>query len=77
LDVSSPGLDRPLKLFRQYAKNVGRDCKVKYTADGKKNIQEGVLEQATASKIVIKKSGKLFEIPFSAISETYIIPRIK
>ena len=24
LEVSSPGLDEPLKLFRQYKKNVGR-----------------------------------------------------
>lgn len=28
LDVSSPGLDRPLKLVRQYKKNVGRDISV-------------------------------------------------
>lgn len=29
LDVSSPGLDTPLALPRQYSKNVGRDVKVK------------------------------------------------
>ncbi len=29
LTVSSPGLDRPLKLHRQYANNVGRWVKVK------------------------------------------------
>src|SRR5690625_6116677 len=28
LDVSSPGLDRPLKLVRQYHNNIGRDLKV-------------------------------------------------
>ncbi|MFA6541776.1 MAG: ribosome maturation factor RimP [Bacteroidota bacterium] len=76
LDVSSPGLDRPLKLLRQYSKNIGRNCKVKYTAEGKKIVQEGILEQVAATAIVIKKGGKLFEIPFPAINETYIIPRI-
>lgn len=30
LDVSSPGLSRPLKLERQYRKNVGRLLRVKY-----------------------------------------------
>jgi ribosome maturation factor RimP len=30
LVVSSPGLDRPLKLFRQYRKNIGRNMKVRY-----------------------------------------------
>ncbi len=30
LDVSSPGLSRPLKLERQYRKNIGRLLRVKY-----------------------------------------------
>lgn len=29
LDVSSPGLDQPLKLHRQYVKNIGRHVQVK------------------------------------------------
>jgi ribosome maturation factor RimP len=32
LNVSSPGVDRPLKFHRQYVKNVGRNLKVKTTA---------------------------------------------
>jgi|GEM_PF-119155 len=32
LNVSSPGVDRPLKFQRQYVKNVGRNMKVKTTA---------------------------------------------
>ena len=34
LEVSSPGLDRPLLLVRQYKKNIGRDLKVRLN-DGK------------------------------------------
>jgi ribosome maturation factor RimP len=33
LVVSSPGLDRPLKLFRQYRKNIGRNMKVRYHSE--------------------------------------------
>lgn len=31
LEVSSPGLDEPLKLFRQYKKNIGRNVEVLLT----------------------------------------------
>lgn len=34
LEVSSAGLDHPLKLHRQYLKNIGNDLKI-LTADGK------------------------------------------
>ena len=30
LEVSSPGIDQPLKLLRQYKKNLGRRFKVRY-----------------------------------------------
>lgn len=35
LDVSSPGLDQPLKLERQYRKNIGRTVQVKPTGAAK------------------------------------------
>jgi len=31
LDVSSPGIDRPLKFLKQYPKNINRDFEVIYT----------------------------------------------
>lgn len=40
LEVSSPGIDQPLKLKRQYVKNIGRSLKVELN-DGEK--KEGVL----------------------------------
>ena len=50
LDVSSPGVGRPLKLKRQYVKNVGRTVNVKRT-DG--TIVEGVLVSSDEEKIVV------------------------
>jgi len=35
LEVSSPGITHPLKLKRQYEKNIGRDLEIKFL-DGKK-----------------------------------------
>ncbi len=77
LDVSSPGLDRSLKLLRQYHKNIGRNCNVKYKENKATVTQEGILESDSENSITIKKNGKLKEISFSDISETYIIPKIK
>lgn len=51
LNVASAGLDCPLKMVRQYKKNVGRSLKVE-TADG--NTRQGELLEATDEKIVLK-----------------------
>jgi len=50
LEVGSPGLDKPLKLLRQYQKNVGRRIKV-LLEDGQK--RKGVLVGVSADCITI------------------------
>lgn len=77
LEVSSPGLDEPLKMHRQYLKNTGRSVEV-VTADGLK--KEGKLVSANEEEIVveeIKGKGKKAEvvnhtIPFNQIKSTKI-----
>ena len=53
LEVSSPGLDEPLKLLRQYHKNIGRKVEV-LLKDGIKT--EGVLKQVTDTGILIEET---------------------
>jgi ribosome maturation factor RimP len=56
LEVSSPGIDKPLKLHRQYTKNIGRKVEVELL-DGAK--LEGTLTHVNAEDIIIEeKSGK-------------------
>lgn len=77
LELSSPGLDEPLKLHRQYLKNVGRFVEV-LTLDAVKT--EGKLISATETEIVVeevKGKGKKMEtiehtIPFDQIKTTKI-----
>ena len=52
LEVSSPGLDEPLKLHRQYQKNIGRNVEVT-RKDGIKN--EGKLISVTEHEIVLEE----------------------
>jgi ribosome maturation factor RimP len=55
LEVSSPGVGEPLKLKRQYYKNVGRLLSVRL-ADG--SLKEGKLLSVTDSEITIEESIK-------------------
>lgn len=52
LEVSSPGLDEPIKLYRQYLKNIGRSVEV-IRKDGIKT--EGKLVGATETEIVVEE----------------------
>src|SRR5688500_12735881 len=81
LEVSTPGLDHPLKLKRQYFKNIGRNLKVV----GKETIAEGKLKEVTDDSIILvqevgtgkKKEAKEIEIPFSEIEKTFVMVSFK
>ncbi|RTL57487.1 MAG: ribosome assembly cofactor RimP [Sphingobacteriales bacterium] len=53
LEVSSPGLDEPLKLFRQYKKNIGRSVEV-ITKDGQR--KEGKLIEVTEDGFIVEET---------------------
>lgn len=60
LDVSSPGITKPLKMVRQYRKNIGRDVTVTLEDNTK---EAGTLiavteEDITLKQVVIIKEGK-------------------
>lgn len=77
LNVSSPGLSRPLSDKRQYVKNRGRLAKVKYKENDQYQTVEGVINQVDDEKISIKPDGKeVRDISFDDIVETKIIPEI-
>ena len=77
LEVSSPGVDEPLVLERQYTKNLGRVVEV---TDLEGKMIEGKLLSATAEGIEVeeeKGKGKKKEvikhqIPFSTIKSTVV-----
>jgi ribosome maturation factor RimP len=80
LEVSSPGIDEPLLLTRQFLKNVGRSVEVMGLDDTK---QEGELLAVTDELITIRVSsgkGKKqvqqdVEIPRSQIKQTKVLIR--
>lgn len=71
LDVSSPGLSRPLKYHRQYVKNVGRMLEITLSSDDKLN---GILKLVNESNIVLEsKQGEEINIDFDNIRKTLIL----
>src|SRR5579871_4665310 len=82
LEVSTPGLDHPLKLKRQFEKNKGRKLKVHLTD---KSIIQGALQQVEEEKILIEtevKEGKklekkALEIPFADIEKAFVTVSFK
>jgi ribosome maturation factor RimP len=53
LEVSSPGVDEPLKLYRQYKKNIGRTVEILMN-DGQK--KEGELKEITEESVTIEQT---------------------
>lgn len=83
LEVSSPGVGEPLKLQRQYVKNVGRDLSVKLNGG---EIKEGKLlsveDQSITIEAKVKEKGKKAQlvetsIDFSNITETKVLISFK
>ncbi|MEO5601213.1 MAG: ribosome maturation factor RimP [Cyclobacteriaceae bacterium] len=81
LEVSTPGLDHPLKLKRQYYKNIGRGLRIKR----QENLTEGKLTDVTEDGIVLvqevgtgkKKETMRIEIPFSEIDKAFVLVSFK
>ena len=80
LTVSSPDLNRPLKSWRQYKKNVGRYLKVKFN----ERQEEGMLMKVEAKYLVLSVPNKKksapnteLEIQFADIAEAKVAIRFK
>ena len=72
LEVSSPGISRPLTRPWQFRKNIGRYLKIKLLeSEGKKNIV-GLLEAVAEDHIVLNVGKETKTIQFSAIREAKV-----
>ncbi len=80
LEVSSPGVDKPLQLYRQYPRNVGRQLKVNLE-DG--SIMEGTLLTVSEEKLELKVPGakkgmfKTKEVDFSEVQSAQVLVSFK
>jgi ribosome maturation factor RimP len=81
LEVSTPGLDQPLKSTRQYVKNIGRNVRVRTkdkTIEGKLNtVNDQQIELLQLSGTGKKKEEKSITITFQEIEKTIVLVSFK
>ena len=79
LEVTTPGLDQPLKLHRQYKKNIGRRMRIKVSD----KVVEGKLVGVNDSGVTIEQGdGKkiersVVELKFSEIDKSIVLVSFK
>lgn len=74
LEVSSPGIDRPLTRLADFARWSGHEAKLELAApiDGRKRFR-GMLLGLEGSDVVIEAEGMRLKLPFRAIAEAKLV----
>lgn len=74
LEVSSPGLERPLRRRSHFEAQLGKKVYVKtrVAVDGRK-VRQGVLREVGTDEIVIEETGREVRIPLGEISSAHLI----
>jgi ribosome maturation factor RimP len=71
LEVSSPGINRPLKKPAHFARFVGKRIRVRTRdlVDGRRSFL-GILGQVVEDSVILTQEGKRYQIPFSMIEKS-------
>jgi ribosome maturation factor RimP len=74
LEISSPGLERPLKKEKDFQRFVGEKIKVilKHKLEDSRNWT-GILEKYENSTVYLNTGEKILEIPFNEIKKSNIV----
>ena len=77
LEVSSPGLDRPLVKPEDFRRFVGEKIKVKLQAPllGRRNFS-GRLVNVAADHVVMEVDKEIFNLAFDAMERARLVPRL-
>lgn len=77
IEVSSPGVDRPLKFLRQYPKHKEKYFSVTFRVNDKILTNELILKDVVDEKLIFDDKGKLLEIQFSDIIKAKTLIKFK
>jgi ribosome maturation factor RimP len=78
LEVSSPGLDRPLFGVDHYERFCGHRAKVRLASklDGRRNF-EGRLAGVDGDSLRLEGDGKTYQLPLAAIESARLVPEFE
>jgi ribosome maturation factor RimP len=77
LEVSSPGLDRPLTKLADFARFTGEEAKLTLSApvDGAKRIK-GIVRGIEGDNVLVETAAGVRAFPFGTIGRARLVPRI-
>jgi ribosome maturation factor RimP len=77
LEISSPGLDRPVKRLRDYARFTGREARLTLSApvDGARRIK-GILRGTAGEDVLVETAAGVKSFPFGTIAQARLVPAI-
>ena len=77
LEISSPGLDRPVKRLRDYTRFAGREARLTLSApvDGARRIK-GILRGTAGEDVLVETAAGVKAFPFGTITQARLVPAI-
>ena len=75
LEVSSPGLDRPLRRERDFARFAGQSARIKLAdgVEGRRNFS-GTIRGAHDGVVEIECDGRSYQLPVEQVAKANLIP---
>jgi ribosome maturation factor RimP len=75
LEVSSPGLERPLRRLRDFQRFAGEKVKVRTVdmVDGRRNFS-GTIRGANGDVVEVECDGRSYQIPVDVIARAHLVP---
>jgi ribosome maturation factor RimP len=77
LEVSSPGIPRPLTKPAHYERFIGREVDLRFhaTQEGRRRIR-GELLECDGQRVVVRDEDSTFEIPLAAVSRAHLVEEL-
>jgi ribosome maturation factor RimP len=77
LEVSSPGLDRPLRTARDFARFAGQKARLKLRVplEGQRNFA-GVLRETEAGKVGLEVEGRVLSFELGNVDKARLMPAL-
>jgi hypothetical protein len=75
LEVSSPGIDRPLRREQDFRRFAGQPVKIRCTepSEGRRNFS-GVLRGAQNGQVKVDCEGRVYQLPIVTIARANLVP---
>ena len=72
LDISSPGIDRPLTEIWQFKKNVGKNLQITLEENGKTIQKTGTLESIDGESLIVSEKNQEVSIDIKQIKKAFV-----